>query len=98
MYRNDYFVNLDYVQLFVSTFDKKLWGHPQASIWLKKKGGRDYRKNWKIRPDEFMKFKIPEELKESMIAIINDFDKYNLDTEIYNRYQTQLKPYMEETR
>ena len=25
-----------------------------------------------------------------MIAIINDFDKYNLDTEIYNRYQTQL--------
>jgi hypothetical protein len=98
MYRNDYFMDMDYVNIFTSYHDKKLFSRPNVSIWLKKKGGRDYRKNWKDRPEEFMKFKIPDEMRKQILQLIDGLppsDDMNYD-HLYRRvYKQQIKQIQE---
>ncbi|MGC6366893.1 MAG: hypothetical protein ACON35_02715 [Candidatus Marinamargulisbacteria bacterium] len=94
MYRNDYFMGMDYVKLYTSTGHRKLFNRPNVSIWLKKKGGRDYRKNWKDRPEEFMKFKIPDEMRKQILQLIDGLppsEDMNYD-HLYRRvYKQQIK-------
>ena len=97
MYRNDYFMDMDYVKLYTSTGHRKLFSQPNVSIWLKKKGGRDYRKNWKDRPEEFMKFKIPDEMRKQILQLIDglppsdDMDYGNLYRRVYKQQIKQIQ-------
>ena len=98
MYRNDYYLDMDYVQLHANKYFKKLWGHPDASIWIKKKGGTDYRKRlWPI-PEEFMKFKIPDELRKQMLQLVDEISglkSYSDYDDIYNGYQKKIEELQE---
>lgn len=97
MYRNDYFMDMDYVKLYVSHYDKNLLSRPNASIWLKKKGGRDYRKWLQVKPEDFIKFKIPDEMRQQIIQLMDglppndDMDYDHLYRQVYTKQIKQIR-------
>ncbi len=87
-YSNKYYKDFDYFSINIFDFgylDKMLL--KGAALWLKKKGGADYSQKLLKNPDEFLKFKIPQELSKKILPIMKEFDFYSNYNNIMERFK-----------
>ncbi|HWQ38264.1 MAG TPA: hypothetical protein VNM24_06555 [Burkholderiales bacterium] len=77
-YYRELFPGLSYVQLSTGCFsERKLSRRPEWQLWLKKEGGRDYRRQLRIHPEDFLKFTIPRQLLARVVEFSAQADRYN---------------------
>ena len=79
-YHRDIFPGLAYLKIDMacpaySSVDKL----EVVQIWLKRQGGRDYRKQLREEPEDFFKFTIPKPFYRKIIVWIKETSKYNAD-------------------
>lgn len=77
-YYRELFPGLSYIQLSTGCFSaRKLSRRPEWQLWLKKEGGRDYRRQLRIHSEDFVKFTLPQPFLQKMIAFSEQGNRYN---------------------
>lgn len=76
-YSNKYIRGLDYISINLGcadlVYDRLM--NKDLSVWLKKKGGDDYTKVIKPKPEQFIKFPIPENFAQKAAAAMQSYLK-----------------------
>lgn len=80
-YTNKYIKGLDYVSISISCGAQPYQElqRKDVSLWLKKKGGDDYSMRSGTKPDQFLKFRLPESFTKPVVELMRPVtkEKYN---------------------
>ena len=79
-YRNDCYLDMDYLKMFVHRHDSKLLRRNNIAIWIEKKN------------DEPVKFKLPTAFRLQVIELLEQLSYYNSFDTVYRvYYNKQIK-------
>ena len=79
-YRNDYYLDMDYLKMFVSRYQLKFLRQENIAIWIENKD------------DEPVKFKLPTAFRLQVIELLEQLSYYNSFDTVYRvYYNKQIK-------